>query len=68
MASTRKKRGGRPRMGRPPKPAEEVRRNRVFTTITDAELAQLERLADERGVPRGTMLYELVRRSLRRRR
>lgn len=67
MASARRKRGGRPRMGRPPRPVEQVRRNRVFTTITDAELVQLERMADERGIPRGTMLYELVKRSLRRR-
>jgi len=54
-------------MGRPPKPAAQVRRNRVTTTLTDAELAALERLADEKGVPIGTMLYELVKRRLRRR-
>ena len=54
-------------MGRPPKPVEQVRRNRVSTTLTDAELVQLERLADEREIPLGTMLYELVKRSLHRR-
>jgi hypothetical protein len=60
------KRGKKPRMGRPPAPPETVRRNRVTTTLTDAELAALERMADQRGLPTGTMLYELVRRALRR--
>jgi hypothetical protein len=41
-----------------------VRRNRITTTLTDRELAALERMAEERGLPIGTMLYELVRRRL----
>lgn len=48
-------------MGRPPGPPEQVRRNRVTTTLTDAELRALERLAAERGVPAGTALYQLVK-------
>lgn len=65
MADRKKK---APRMGRPPGPPEKVRRNRVTTTLTDAELDELERLAGERGIALGTMLYELVKRALRRRR
>ncbi len=68
MAASKKgKRGGKTRMGRPPAPPETVRRNRVTTTLTDDELASLEQMADERGLPTGTMLYELVKRTLRRR-
>ena len=46
---------------------DEVRRNRVLVSITDAELEGVERLADERGEPLGTILYEIVGRALRRR-
>jgi len=53
-------------MGRPPGPPEQVRRNRVTTTLTDAELRTLERMAVNRGLPAGTMLYELVKRALHR--
>ncbi len=53
-------------MGRPPGPPEKVRRNRIATTLTDAELEQLGRLADAAGVPLGTMLYQLVKRGLTR--
>ena len=52
------------RMGRPPGPPEQVRRNRIATTLTDAEMRALERLAAERGVPTGTALYQLVKRKL----
>ena len=65
-----KKRKGRKRMGRPKGsggPPEKVRRNRVTATLTDAELVVLERLADDRGLPVGTMLYELVKKTLARR-
>ena len=66
-ASTKRKKGGRKRMGRPPKPAEQVRRNQVGTTVTDAEKARLEGIADDRGVPVSVVIYELIRRVLRRR-
>lgn len=53
-------------MGRPPGPPEQVRRNRVAVMLTDAELAQLERLAADQAVPLGTALHRLVSRALRR--
>lgn len=53
-------------MGRPPKPPEQVRRNTVRVMLTDAELATLRTLAEERDLPDSTMLYELVKRRLRR--
>lgn len=55
---------GRPRgSGRPP---EEVRRNRVVVMLRDAEMAKLERLAEARELPLGTMAYELLAPALRR--
>lgn len=56
---------GKP-MGRPPGPPEAVRRNRVTVLLTDAELAQLHRLAESSGQPLGTVAYEFVRRGLAR--
>jgi hypothetical protein len=35
--------------------------------VTDAELAKLQRLASERVLPVGTVVYEIVERALRRR-
>lgn len=54
-------------MGRPPKPPEEARRNRVVVMVTDAELAKLQAAADDRGIPAGTVAYEALARWLRRR-
>ena len=54
-----------PKMGRPPGPPELVRRNRVTLTVTDAELERLERLAAQKGVPLGTLLYNTVKQALR---
>ena len=53
-------------MGRPPGPAEQVKRNRIGITVTDAEKARLEKIADERGVPVSAVIYELISRMLRR--
>lgn len=53
------------RTGRPPIPVETARRNRTTLMLTDAEMAVLTRLAAARGLPLGTMLYQLVNRSLR---
>ncbi len=68
----RKKRGGpRPGSGRPKGsggPPELVRRNRVVILLTDGELAKLRSLADERGLPPGTVAYEIVGRGLAHRR
>jgi len=63
------KRGRReaPRMGKPPKPAEEVRRNRLVIMVTDAELDAIQALAARRGVPQGTVAHEVLLRALRRR-
>ena len=47
-------------------PRAEVRRNRVVVTLTDADLAALHRWAEERGLPLGTVVYEVVERALRR--
>lgn len=55
-------------MGRPPGPPEKVRRNRIGLTVTDAELEQLGRLADEAGLPLGTLLYGLVKQAVNRKR
>jgi hypothetical protein len=66
-ASAKRKEGGRKRMGRPPGPAESVRRNKVGTTLTDAERGHLEQIAAERGVPVSVVIYELISRMLRRR-
>jgi hypothetical protein len=60
----RKKRGRPKGTGGPP---ELVRRNRVTTTLTDSELEALTRLADGKDLPLGTMLYELIKGRLKRR-
>ena len=62
-----RKKGGGKRMGRPLVPVEDLRRNRVGTTVTDAEREDLEQIADERGVSVSVVIYELVRRMLSRR-
>ncbi len=56
-----------PRVGRPPKPADEARRNRVVVMLTDGELATLQAWAAERGLPQGTIAHEVLARVLRRR-
>ena len=53
--------------GRPPSPQEEVRRNRVVVMLTDSEHSTLKRIADQKDLPVGTALYEICKRSLRRR-
>ncbi len=69
----RKSRVGGPRMGagRPPGtgpgPSPDARRNRVAVLLSDTELATLRRLAAKNGLPVGTQLYEICKRSLRRR-
>ena len=68
-AQRKQSRGGRrTKMGRPKGtggPPELVRGNRVTATFTDAELKQLTRLADGKGLPVGRMLYELVKRRVK---
>ena len=66
MGARKKHKGGRPKgSGGPP---EFVRRNRVVIMLTDGELRTLEHLADSRGLPIATAAYQILARSLRRRR
>lgn len=68
MTAIRKK--GSAKMGRPKGSGAapgKTRRNRVVTMLTDAELAKLEALAEERGLPLGTVAYQILSASLRRR-
>ena len=63
------KRSGRKRMGRPRGsggPPEKVRRNRIVVMVRDEQLATLHRLADSRGLPLGTIAFELLDKALRR--
>ncbi len=67
----RKSQAARRGPGRPKgsgKPPALVRRNRVVSMLTDAELAVLKRIARERGVPVSTSAYEILARTLKRRR
>ena len=67
---TRKQSGAgkrRRRMGRPPGPPEKKRRNLVRAMVTDAEMQKLERLADEKDLPLSTLVYELLAKTLKRR-
>lgn len=61
------KRERRKKVGRPPKPQEEQRRNRVVITLTDADLARLHRVAEEKSLPLASVAAEFVIRALRRR-
>ena len=61
----KKRTRGRPKgSGGPP---EKVRRNRIVVMLTDGELTKLERLAEAKGLPLGTVAYEFVGRGLARR-
>ena len=63
-----KKRERHRKVGRPPKPLDEARRNRLTITLTDGELERIRAIADAQGLPLGTVVHELVARSLSRRR
>ena len=58
--------GGKVKMGRPAKPSEAVRRNRVVIMLTDAEIAKLHRLADAKELPIGTLAYKVFSEAFRR--
>ncbi len=53
--------------GRPAGPVSGVRRNRIATTVTDAELAEAKRRARKAGVPVATWVHGLIEKALRRR-
>ena len=67
MAAKGKQSGKRARVGRPAGPREKLRRNRVVAMVTDAELAKLDRMAEAKDLPLGTVVYEIVAQALRRR-
>jgi len=54
----------RPKLGRPPGPPEQVRRNRLVLTLRDSDLEALQRIADERAMPVGTVAYQILARGL----
>ena len=55
------------KMGRPTIPREELRRNRVMVTLTDAEFEKLQRLAGEKDQALGTAIRDVLVRALKRR-
>ncbi len=55
-----------PKMGRPPGPPDQVRRNRLALMFTDAEIAALHRIAERESKPLGTVTHELLAKVLRR--
>ena len=59
--------GARPGAGRPRIPIEARRRNRVVVMLTDGELARLQRLAQAKRLPLGTVAYGVFARGLARR-
>lgn len=52
------------RLGRPPKPAETVRSERVVTFVTPGEFRELEKISDRRGVSLSAVIHSMVVRSL----
>ena len=68
MAANKTQGGRKKRVGRPAGPPESVRRNRVVAFITDAELAKLHRMADQKDSPLATVVYQLLSGALKRRR
>ena len=56
----------RRRLGRPRRPAEVARRNRVVTLVTDAELEKLEILAERKGKSLSALVHQIVTQFLKR--
>jgi len=52
------------RMGRPPVPPERARPNRVVTFVTNSEFAQLQSIAERRGVSLSATVQEILAGSL----
>jgi len=55
---------GRPKLGRPPSPAESVRSNRVVTFVTPAELRELESIAGREGISLSKVVHQIIETSL----
>lgn len=47
-------------MGRPPKNPAKVRRNRIVTFVTDAQLAALQNISHREGKPLSAIVHRLV--------
>jgi len=52
--------GKRPRFGRPPKPRDEVRSERVVSFVTPAELDALNELAEEREESLSALIHRIL--------
>jgi hypothetical protein len=50
----------RQRMGRPRENPESVRSNRVVTFVTNSELANLERIADEKRMSLSAVVHQIL--------
>jgi len=48
------------RMGRPRENPESVRSNRVVTFVTNSELADLERIADEKRMSLSAVVHQIL--------
>ncbi len=51
-------------MGRPPGAPETLRRNRVVTMVTDAELGELSKLAQDKNRSLSAIVHEILSRHL----
>ena len=54
----------RPRLGRPPKPRDEVRSERVVSFVTRGEFDSLTQLADVRGESVSAIVHRILRSAL----
>ncbi len=54
----------RPRLGRPPKPRDEVRSERVVSFVTRGEFDSLTQLADVRGESVSGIVHRILRSAL----
>jgi hypothetical protein len=64
MKSIKTKTTRRRQMGRPPIPLEEARPNRVVTFVTNSEFAQLQGIAERKGVSLSATVQEILAGSL----
>ena len=53
-----------PRRGRPPSPRAEVRKNRMVTFLTDHELAEMKKRAENKDITLSAACYEIIQASL----
>ena len=58
----------RRRMGRPARPAESARRNRVVTLVTDTELKKLKSIAEAENRSLSAVVHQILKNHLSQRR